>query len=75
MGDYNGDLGNELGDRGYYDPNVRGLKLIESANFSIYAQLTCWLIAVGLLRLLFPTVGDTLQINDRLYFSAQLPFW
>ena len=33
MGDCNGDLGNALGDRGHYDPNVRGLKLIEFANF------------------------------------------
>ena len=33
MGDYNGDLGNALGDRGHYDPNVHGLKLIEFANF------------------------------------------
>ena len=32
MGNYNGDLGNALGDRGHYDPNVRGLKLIEFAN-------------------------------------------
>ena len=33
MDDCNGDLGNVLGDRGHYDPNVRGLKLIEFANF------------------------------------------
>ena len=33
MGDSNGDLGNALSDRGHYDPNVRGLKLIEFANF------------------------------------------
>ena len=37
MGDSNGDLGNALGnalgDRGHYHPNVRGLKLIEFANF------------------------------------------
>ena len=33
MGDCNGNLGNALGDRGHYDPNVRGLKLIEFANF------------------------------------------
>ena len=72
MGDYNGDMGNALGDRVSYYPNVRSLKLIESANFSVYAQLTCWLIAVDLLRPLFPTVE--IQINDRLYFSAQLPF-
>ena len=31
MGDCTGDLGNALGDRGHYDPNVRGLKLIEFA--------------------------------------------
>ena len=51
MGEYNSDLGNALGDRVHYDPNVCSLKSIESANFLIYAQLTCWLIAVGLLRL------------------------
>ena len=33
MGDCNGDLGNALGDREHYDPNVRGLKLIEFAIF------------------------------------------
>ena len=38
MGEYNSDLGNALGDRVHYDPNVRGLKLIESVNFSVYAQ-------------------------------------
>ena len=33
MGDCNGDSDNALGNRGHYDPNVRGLKLIEFANF------------------------------------------
>ena len=33
MGDCNGDLANALGDRGHYEPNVRGLKLTEFANF------------------------------------------
>ena len=56
MGDCNGDLGNALGDRGHYDPNVRGLRLIEFANFFNYAQLTYLLFAVGPLRLSFPIV-------------------
>ena len=62
MDDCNGDLGNALGDRGHYDRNVCGLKLIEFANFSIYAQLTYLLFAVGPLRLSFPIVGDTNQL-------------
>ena len=33
LGDLNGDLGNSLGERGRYDPNERGLKLAEFANY------------------------------------------
>ena len=32
MGDFNGDLGNSLGDKGKRDPNERGLKLLSFAN-------------------------------------------
>ena len=38
MGDFNGDLGNSLGDKGKHAPNSRGLKLLELSNhFNIYA--------------------------------------
>ena len=30
--DFNGDLGNSLGDKGIKEPNQRGLKLLEFAN-------------------------------------------
>ena len=32
LGDFNGDLGNSLGDKGIKEPNQRGLKLLEFAN-------------------------------------------
>ena len=32
-GDLNGDLGNSLGDKGNYEPNQRGLKPLDLANF------------------------------------------
>ena len=33
LGDLNGDLGNSLGDKGNYEPNQRGLKLLDLADF------------------------------------------
>ena len=33
LGDLNGDLGNSLGDKGSYEPNQRGLKLLDLADF------------------------------------------
>ena len=36
LGDLNGDLGNSLGDKGSYEPNQRGLKLLVLADFSIF---------------------------------------
>ena len=33
MGDFNGDLGNSLGNKGRREPNQRGLKLIDLANY------------------------------------------
>ena len=33
MGDFNGDLGNALGDRGTVNPNQRGVKLLDFANY------------------------------------------
>ena len=33
MGDFNGDLGNSLGDKGKREPNLRGLKLLVFANY------------------------------------------
>ena len=33
MGDLNGDLGNSLGERGKYEPNDRGLKILDFINF------------------------------------------
>ena len=37
IGDLNGDFGNALGDRGFYEPNNRGLKLLDFANyFNLY---------------------------------------
>ena len=32
MGDFDGDLGNSLGDKGKHEPNLRGLKLLDFAN-------------------------------------------
>ena len=32
MSDFNGDLGNSLGDKGKHEPNERGLKLLSFAN-------------------------------------------
>ena len=31
--DFNGDLGNSLGDKGKREPNLRGLKLLDFANY------------------------------------------
>ena len=36
MGDFNGDLGNSLGDKAKHDPNQHGLKLLD---FAIYFNL------------------------------------
>ena len=33
LGDFNGDLNNPLGDKGIKEPNQRGLKLLEFANY------------------------------------------
>ena len=33
MGDFNGNLGNSLGERGHYAPNDRGVKLLDFANY------------------------------------------
>ena len=33
LGDFNGDIGNSLGEKGKKEPNQRGLKLTECANF------------------------------------------
>ena len=33
IGDPNGDFGNALGDRGFYEPNNRGLELLDFANY------------------------------------------
>ena len=33
MGDFNGDLGNSLGDKGKHEPNLRGLKFLDFANY------------------------------------------
>ena len=33
MGDFNGDLGNSLGNKGRREPNPRGLKLLDLANY------------------------------------------
>ena len=33
MGDFNGDLGNSLSDKGKREPNLRGLKLLDIANY------------------------------------------
>ena len=33
MGDFNGDLGNSLGDKGKREPNLRGLKLLDFSNY------------------------------------------
>ena len=36
LGDLNGDLGNSLGDKGNYESNQRGLKLLDLADFSVF---------------------------------------
>ena len=37
MGDFNGNMGNSLGERGHYAPNDRGVKLLDFANyFNLY---------------------------------------
>ena len=33
LGELNGDLGNSLGDKGNYEPNPHGLKLLDLADF------------------------------------------
>ena len=33
MGDFNNDLGNSLGDKAKHEPNQRGLKLLDFANY------------------------------------------
>ena len=33
MGDFNGDLGNSLGNKGRREPSQRGLKLLDIANY------------------------------------------
>ena len=33
MGDFNGDLGNSLGNKGKREPNQHGLKLLNHANY------------------------------------------
>ena len=39
LGDFNGDLGNSLGDKGKHAPNSRGLKLLELCSHFIFALL------------------------------------
>ena len=63
MGDCNGDLGNVLGDRGHYDPNVRGLKLIEFANFFNLCPVNLLANCSGPLETFVPIVGDTNQLS------------
>ena len=56
LGDFKGDLGNSLGDKGIKEPNQRGLKLLEFANhFNLCVKVQ--------LNHMFPTVaGLDLQL-------------
>ena len=58
LGDFNGDLGDSLGDKGKYPPNQRGSKLLDFAN---YFNL-CPAIVMGHWRLIYQTVVDIDQL-------------
>ena len=50
MGDFNGDLGNSLGDKGKREPNLRGLKLLDFANHFNLCPVNLMRMYTGLLE-------------------------
>ena len=56
LGDFNGDLGNSLGDKGKKGPNDRGLLLLDFANFFKICPIN--LLRKGVLNRSIPTAGD-----------------
>ena len=58
MGDFNRDLGNSLGDKGKREPNLRGLKLLDFANYFNLCTVNSMKMCTGPLETLTPVVGD-----------------
>ena len=69
MGDCNGDFGNALGDRGHHDQNVRGLKLIEFANFFNLCQVNLLADCSGLLETFVSHCGRCKSTIDYIFLS------
>ena len=59
MGDFNGNLGNSLGERGHYAPNDRGVKLLDFANYFNLCPTDLLSTCRGLLELSFLVVGGS----------------
>ena len=58
IGDLNINFGNALGDRGFYEPNNRGLKLLDFANYFNLCPNNLCRFAVDLSRRLFHIAED-----------------
>ena len=58
MGDFNGDLGNSLGDKAKHEPNQRGLKLLDFANYFNFCPVNLMGTCHGQLKHIFLTVAD-----------------
>ena len=59
MGDFNGNLGNSLGERGHYAPNDPGVKLLDFANYFNLCPTNLLSTCRGLLKLSFLIVGGS----------------
>ena len=61
-GDFNGDIGNYLGEKGKKESNQRGLKLTEFANFFNLCPVNLLKSCTGPVETYYSHCGDTAQL-------------
>ena len=72
MGDFNGDLGNSLGDKGKRETNLRGLKLLDFANYINLCPVNLTRMFTGTLETFNSYCGRFHSLYFRVYLSPKL---
>ena len=67
MGDFNGDLGNSLGDKGKREPNSRGLKLLDFANYFNLCPVNLMKMCIGPLEIFNSYCGSFHSTLDYIF--------
>ena len=68
MGDFNGDLGNSLGDKGKHEPNLCGLKLLDFANYFNLCPVNLMRMCTGPLETFNSCCGRFHSTLDYIFF-------